>query len=73
MNKPIGSTKKAAVILDAWKLTIFKRRLDAAGYTYEQMHGPTEGTILLQVQYEYATALYAVLTAAQAECRKTKP
>jgi hypothetical protein len=72
--KPIGSWKTAAVMIDDWKLAIFKRHLDDAGYKYEQMEGLTQGTILLRVKYEYVAALHTVVDAAQAECRKaTKP
>lgn len=61
--------KTAAVPIDAWKLDIFKRHLDEAGYTYTQ-HQFLINTILLKVQYEWVAELFPVVEAAQAECKK---
>lgn len=64
--------KKAAVIIDVWKLAIFSNRLVEAGYSYEQMSGPTAGTYLLQVEYEGMAKLHNVVKAANDECARKK-
>lgn len=63
---------KAGVVLDSWKLKIFKRRLDAAGYTYEQHDGPLPKTITLTVHTEDKEGLLKVLTAASTEAANVK-
>lgn len=60
--------KKAGVVIDAWKLDIFKRHLDAAGYKYEQRNGPTKNVLLLAVDYEWVSKIKPVIDAANEEC-----
>jgi hypothetical protein len=43
----------AGVVIDDWKLPIFKRHLDAAGFTYTQHPGVTKDTITLKVLTEW--------------------
>ena len=64
--------KKAAVVIDDWKLPVFRRHLDAAGRTY--MEGPviTADTLLLQVQYEWVADLKPIIEAANKECANAK-
>lgn len=64
--------KKAAVCIDAWKLPIFKRRLDAAGYTYKECAGITPDTLTLQVNYKWVHELKPIIEAAQKECAQAK-
>ncbi len=45
---------KAAVVIDAWKLSIFKNILDDAGFEYTEHKGPGKKLITLQVQTETA-------------------
>jgi hypothetical protein len=59
----------AAVAIDAWKLPVFKRHLDAAGFTYSEHPGLTENTLTLQVTYEWLHKLHPIVTAANDECR----
>jgi hypothetical protein len=61
-------TKKAAVCVDDWKLPIFRRHLDAAGYTYEEPVPYLMGTSILQVHYEWVHKLQPIVEAAQREC-----
>jgi hypothetical protein len=66
--------KLAGVVLDAWKLDIFKRHLDAAGFDYTQQPGITDGTLILKVSYEWVFELQPIIEAANAECAaKGKP
>lgn len=69
--------KNAAICLDTWKLPIFKKHLDAAGYKYDPPLPFTEGTLLLKVHYEWIHQLKPIVEAAQCECEcaetKAKP
>ena len=55
---------KAAVALDDWKLPIFKRHLDAAGYKYEEPVPFVDGTLILTVYYEWVRDLKPIIEAA---------
>lgn len=63
---------KAEVVLDDWKLPIFKKHLDKAGYTYEQFSGPTQGCITLSVETEFISTLQPVIEKCQTESAKRK-
>ncbi len=63
---------KAGIVLDAWKLTIFKRQLDQAGYTYEQHPGVLANTITLTVVTDDQAALLVVVKAANDEAARVK-
>ena len=65
-------SKTAGVVLDDWKLPVFKKHLDAAGYTYEDPVQFTEGTSILRVKYEWAHKLQSVIEAAYKECERKK-
>ncbi len=62
--------KTAAVVLDSWKLGIFKRHLDEAGFNYTEKPGITNDTLTLQVEYEWVSQLQPVIESANKECRK---
>lgn len=64
--------KTAGVAIDDWKLEIFKRHLDAAGYTYTVHPGLTSDTLLLKVPCEWAHKLMPVIKAANDEAAQTK-
>jgi hypothetical protein len=64
--------KTAAIVIDAWKLPIFKRRLDAADFTYTEHGGITQDTLTLRVQYEWVADLKPVVEAADEECRNER-
>ena len=61
--------KTAAVAIDAWKLAIFKRHLDAAGYSYTEGPGLTPDTLFLKVKTDLIAPLQRVIEAAQKECK----
>jgi hypothetical protein len=65
-------TKKAAVCVDDWKLPVFRQRLDAAGYKYEEPVPFTPGTSILQVHYEWVHEVQPVIEAAERECAESK-
>lgn len=58
----------AGVGIDDWKLPIFKKHLDAAGYKYEEPVQFTSRTLILQVHYEWVHELQPIIEAAQREC-----
>ena len=60
--------KTAAVAIDSWKLTVFKKHLDAAGYKYTEGAGLTKDTLLLSVKYDWVATLKPIIEAANAEC-----
>ncbi len=61
-------TKIAGVGLDRWKLPIFKKHLDAAGFKYDDPVPFTPGTVILKVHYEWVHQLKPIIEAAQEEC-----
>lgn len=67
-------SKKAAVGIDDWKLPVFKKHLDAAGYKYEEpVPFTTDGsTLILKVHYEWVHELQPIIEAAQRECADRK-
>lgn len=62
----------AGVAIDAWKLSIFKKHLDGAGYTYTEHPGLTEGTLFLKVNTDSASKLACIIEVAQQECYRVK-
>lgn len=63
--------KKAAVVIDNWKLPIFERHLTQAGYNFQNTGSFTEDSLVLQVMTENLTALEAVVRAAHTEAKLT--
>lgn len=64
--------KNAGVVIDKWKLPIFKKHLDRAGFKFTEQSGPIKGMLTLNVQYEWVSALKPVIEAANEECAKVK-
>ena len=62
----------AGVVIDSWKLDIFKRHLDKAGYKYTQHPGPFPSVITLRVITDFVHKLQPVIKAAQEECAGSK-
>ncbi len=65
-------TKKAAVVVDDWKLPVFRRHLDEAGYTYDGPIPWTPGISVLQVRYACVRDVQPIIEAAQRECAERK-
>jgi hypothetical protein len=64
---------KAGIVVDDWKLPVFRKQLDAAGFSYEEAgKALLPGTTLLRVQTSDLNKLNAVLEACQAECKRSK-
>lgn len=63
--------KTAGVVLDTWKMPIFKKHLDGASRTYTEHPGPY-GTSILKIEYGLQEDLRPILEAAQNECATFK-
>ena len=63
---------RAAVVLDSWKLAVFKKHLDADGFIYAGPFDLPGNTYLLQVNTETVAKLQPTLERAQAECRRSR-
>ena len=62
---------RAGIAVDNWKLPVFRKRLSAAGYEYEDGGALTADATLLTVETDNMFALKKVLEECQAECRKS--
>jgi len=60
----------AGIVIDPWKLDIFKKHLDRAKRVYEVIEGNPVTTI--QVECDSANDLLALVRAAQNDCFDTK-
>lgn len=63
--------KKAAIAIDPWKLEIFTRRLQQAGYVFQNAGHLTAGALVLKVQTANLEALGVVVKAANEEAART--
>ena len=63
-----GDFKTAGVVIDDWKLPIFKRHLESSGYSYSE-HSGLQGTLILRVKYQWLRELKPVIEAANEECK----
>lgn len=64
--------KTAGVVIDEWKLPIFKKHIDASGYSYTEHPGVTKDTLMLRVKYEWVADLKPIIEAANTECENAK-
>lgn len=65
--------KRAAILIDDWKLPVFKRRLEEAGFTFEQLPGLNASTVTLRVMCDSPlNTLAPIVKAANAECAASK-
>lgn len=59
---------KAGIAVDNWKLPVFRRMLDKAGYEYSDVGALTADATLLTIETDNILALKKVLEQCQAEC-----
>lgn len=64
---PLPKKKIAGIAMDAWKLPIFERHLNEAGYAIKNCGALIGDTLLLQVETDDVKALEIVVRAANAE------
>lgn len=60
--------QNAVVAIDKWKLKIFKKALDNAGYSYIYRKGLTDDTFFLMVSTESVQALRPLIEKANLDC-----
>lgn len=63
--------KRAAIVIDDWKLPIFERHLSQAGYAFENVGQFFPGALALIIETENLIALSEVVKAAHDEARRT--
>jgi len=63
---------KAGIAVDNWKLPVFRKRLTAAGYQYQDGGALTHDATLLTVETHDILALKGVIEKCQAECRNAR-
>lgn len=63
---------KVAIAIDDYKLPVFKKHLDAAGFAFEQGPGITPDTINLYVITDKVLELGAVTKAANTEASRAR-
>lgn len=61
--------KTAGIAIDNWKLEIFRKHLDEAGYSYTEHPGLTPEAMILKVKTERLAPLQRVIERAQKECK----
>lgn len=61
--------KTAGIVIDAWKLSIFKRHLRGAGLEFTKHPGVTPDTLTIKVKTDLIAPLQRVVEAAQLECK----
>lgn len=64
---------RAGIAIDGWKLSIFKKHLEGAGFTFEQVSGVTADTLMLMVDTVRTAELAAAIVAANTEARYSRP
>lgn len=62
---------KSGIAIDNWKYSIFERRLNQAGFSFEKKPGLTKDTMLLTVDADNANRLLEVVQAANSEAKLT--
>lgn len=63
---------KAGIAVDDWKLPVFRKRLEDAGFAYEDKGALTGDTTLLQVSTYDSEGLARVVKRANDECARMK-
>lgn len=64
---------KAAIVIDSWKLPIFKKHLTQANFIYTQSPGLTANTLTLTVKTARELTLADIVRSANAEAAHNGP
>lgn len=65
-----GPIKTAGIAVDDWKLPVFRKRLEDAGFEYEDAGGIGSSATILKVRTAEVARLTAVIANANAECAR---
>lgn len=63
---------KAGIVVDDWKLPVFRERLTAAGFTYTDAGGLTHDTTVLTVVTDDVSRLGDIVKECQRECHRQR-
>jgi len=63
---------KIGVVIDKWKLSIFRKRFHESGVKFSEHKGLTDDTLLLRISCEFMADVQHVIEQANNECRKEK-
>lgn len=63
---------KAGIVVDDWKLPVFRKRLTEAGYEYTDAGGLTHNTTVLTVETDNMLKLKSVIEKCQRECARQR-
>lgn len=63
---------RAGIVVDDWKLAVFRRRLEEAGYSYEDKGEVRPNITLLHVEFTDQAHLTRVLEEATDECNRQR-
>lgn len=64
--------KNIAIAIEIWKLKIFKKHLDKAGFKFKKNPGITSDTLLLTVETTKVAELAEVVKSANTACARQK-
>lgn len=64
--------KTSGIIIDDWKLPIFKKTLDAEGYKYTEHSGKSPGLIVLNVETDNTAKLAPIVEKMNAEAARSR-
>jgi hypothetical protein len=63
---------KSGIVIDDWKLSIFKKHLDQSGFEYTINPGITKNTLVLMVKSEFVSDVQKIAISANTECKNSK-
>lgn len=63
---------RAAILIDDWKLSMFKKTLDAETYKYTEVKGPFPGCIILTVYTDDLIKLASIIKKINNDAVKSK-
>ena len=64
--------KTVAIVIDDWKLPIFKKTLDAEGYEYAEIKGSCPKCITLQVKTDNIEKLKLIVESMNQEAARSR-
>ena len=64
--------KKAVIVLDDWKLPIFKKTLESEGYKYSKHPGLSKGTLILKVETDNLAKLAGIVKGMNGEAARSR-
>ena len=63
---------RVGIVIERWKLAIFKKALDRGGFEFEKLPGVIKGTYTLTVETDKVAELQSIVRVATAAAAKVK-